>query len=159
MPDRSPYLDALHLLARRDLSVAQLRDRLLDRDHDRDGIDRAIEHLLETGALDDRRVAAAFVRTALTVKGRGRLRIQRELQAMGIPQGIATSAIADAFGSVDERSLIAKALRKKLRGGKTIASPADYARVYQFLMRQGFSPGAATAALRVYRRGLPDDDS
>ena len=159
MPDRSPYLDALHLLARRELSVTQLRERLRDRDHDRDAIDGAIEHLLETGALDDRRVAATYIRTALTVKGRGRLRIQRELQALGIPQDIATSAIADAFGSVDERGLITKALQKKLRGGKKITSPADYARVYQFLMRQGFSPGAATAALRPYRKALPDDPS
>lgn len=157
MPDRSAYLDALHLLARRELSVKQLRDRLIDRDHAREDIDRAVEHLLETGALDDRRVASAYVRTALTIKGRGRLRIQRELQEIGLPQDIITSALADAFGSVDGRGLIAKALQKKLRGGKKISSPAEYARVYQFLMRQGFSPEGVTAALRSHRRAGRDD--
>lgn len=153
MPDRSAYLDALHLLARRELSVQQLRERLIDREHDRDEIERAIEHLLETRALDDRRVASAYVQTAIKVKGRGRLRIQRELQQMGIPREVASEAIATAFGDVDERSLITKALQKKLRGGKTITSPAEYARVYQFLMTQGFSPAAVKAALRAYRRG------
>src|ERR1043165_5626084 len=101
MPDRTAYLDALHLLARRELSVTQLRERLVDREHAREDIDLAIDHLLETRALDDARVAAAYVRTALKVKGRGRLRIQRELQDMGIPRDVASQALAEAFGYVD----------------------------------------------------------
>lgn len=154
MPDRTAYVDALHLLGRRELSVRQLRERLRDREHSPEDVDRAIDLLIENRALDDRRVAAAYVRTALKVKGRGRLRIQRELQAMGIEKEVAAEALADAFGEVDERSLIAKALQKKLRGTTKIASPADYARVYQFLMRQGFSPAAVSAALRAYRKGV-----
>ncbi len=152
MPDRSAYVDALHLLARRELSVRQIRERLLDREHDRDDVERAIERLLETRALDDARVAAAYVRTAIKIKGRGRLRVQRELQEMGIERDVVSAAIADAFGDVDERGLIAAALRKKLRGKTTLASAAEYARVYQFLMRQGFSTAAVSAALRAYRR-------
>jgi regulatory protein len=156
--DRSAYIDALHLLGRRELSVRQLRERLIDREHDRDEIERAIEHLLETRALDDRRVAAAYIQTALKVKGRGRLRIQRELQQMGIPREVATEAIAHALGDVDERALITKALQKKLRGGKTITSSSEYARVYQYLMRQGFSTAAVNAALRAYRRTGQNED-
>jgi len=148
----SAYLDALHMLARRELSVAQLRARLLEREHDAAGVDAAIEHLIETKALDDDRVARAYARTALTVKGRGRLRIQRELSEMGIPRDIAAAAVADTFGDVDERRLIADALKKKLRGGAKIETAADYARVYQFLMRQGFSPAGVSAALRQWRR-------
>jgi len=159
MPERSAYLDALHLLARRELTVRQLRERLVDREHDRDDIERAIEHLLDTKALDDARVAAAYVRTALKVKGRGRLRIQRELQELGVERDVATDALADAFGDVDERALIAAAIKKKLRGKPKISTPADYARVYQFLMRQGFSPAGVSAALRAYRRGAPEDNS
>jgi regulatory protein len=158
MPGRSAYLDALHLLARRELSIRQVRDRLRDREHDTADIDRAIEHLIETKALDDERVANAYVRTALKIKGRGRLRIQRELQAIGIDRDIASQAVADAFGDVDERTLISAAIRKKLRGKAKLDSPAEYARLYQFLMRQGFSPGGVTAALRSYRRGTTDDN-
>jgi regulatory protein len=153
MPDRTAYLDALHLLARRELSVKQLRDRLIDREHEVGEIDRAIEHLTENGSLDDRRVAGAYIRTALKVKGRGRLRIQRELHQMGIPRDVASEAIAEAFGEVDERGLIRRALEKKLRG-KKIASPSEYARVFQYLVRQGFSPATITAVLRAQRRGV-----
>ena len=139
--------------------MRQLRERLRDREHPDDDIDRAIALLLENRALDDRRVADAYVRTALKVKGRGRLRIQRELQEMGIEKDVAGEALAEAFGDVDERALIAQALKKKLRSKTKIESPAEYARVYQFLMRQGFSPAAVTAALRAYRKGGFDEDS
>ncbi len=103
-------------------------------------------------------MAGAYVRTALEVKGRGRLRIQRELQAMGIENDVAAEALAEAFGAVDERALIARALKKKLRGGVKIMSPAEYARVYQFLMRQGFSPAAVSSVLRVHRKSAQFDD-
>lgn len=156
---RTAYVDALQLLGRRELSERQLRERLRHRQHPAEDIDRAIALLLENRALDDRRVADAYVRTALRVKGRGRLRIQRELQEIGIDKDVAAAALAEAFGDVDERALIAQALKKKLRGKTTIASPAEYARVYQFLMRQGFSPAGVTAALRAFRRGDPADDS
>jgi len=152
----SAYLDALRLLARRELTEKQVRERLVDREHDREEIDRAIEDLIHTKALDDARVAAAYVRTALKIKGRGRLRIQRELQEMGVEREVAAQALAEAFGDVDERALIAAAIKKKLHGKPKIASAAEYARVYQFLMRQGFSPGGVSAALRGYRRGTPD---
>jgi regulatory protein len=145
---RSAYLDALHLLARRELSVAECRARLLDRDHSAEEVDAAIAHLVETGALDDGRVARAHSRTALTVKGRGRLRIQRELHARGIPHEVAAEALADALGESDERTLVSKALQKKLRGRTRLLDRSEYARLYQFLMRQGFTPGAIRAELR-----------
>src|SRR5262249_60996657 len=115
---RSAYLDALHLLTRRELSVAGLRARLEDRSHSDEDIEKAIAHLLETGALDDARVARAYARTGATVKGRGRLRIARELQEMGIERDVATAALADVFGDLDERTLIPRALQKKLPGGR-----------------------------------------
>jgi len=143
----SAYLDALHLLARRDLSVQQTRGRLLDRDHDPEQVEAAIAHLLATGALDDARVAREYATTALKVKGRGRLRIQQELRAKGIAREVATEAVGDVFGDVDERALIARAIQKKLRGKPRVASRPEMARLYQSLLRQGFTPAAVRAAL------------
>jgi regulatory protein len=148
MRRESAYLDGLRLLGRRELSVAGLRARLIDRDHPADEVDAAIIHLLETGALDDGRVARAHARTATKVRGRGRLRVARELQMMGIAKEIAAEALGEVFGDLDERALIARALQKKLYGRTRISSPAEYARLYQFLMRQGFTPAAIVAALR-----------
>jgi regulatory protein len=143
------YLTALKLLARRELSVEAVRIRLRDRDYPDAEISAAIEHLLETGALDDGRVARAYARTAATVKGRGRLRVIRELRAMGIERPIAAEAVAEVFGDLDERALIAKAIQKKLRGRKKVKDAAERARLYQHLLRQGFSPDGAAHALRA----------
>jgi regulatory protein len=98
---RSAYVDALYLLARRELSEQQLRGHLAEREHQREEIDAAIQRLRDEGSVDDRRVARAYARTALKVKGRGRLRIQRELHERGIPKDVAAEALAEIFGDVD----------------------------------------------------------
>ena len=154
----SAYTDALQLLARRELTEKELRDRLLDRDHPREEIDRVITHLLESKALDDGRVARAHARTAADVKGRGRLRVIRELNAMGVARVTATEAVTEVFADVDERALIAKALQKKMRGKARITDAREHARLYQYLMRQGFSPAGIIAALRKLggRRDVED---
>jgi regulatory protein len=144
----SAYLDGLKLLGRRELSVADLRSRLLDREHTPEDADEAIARLLDTGALDDRRVARAYARTASKVKGRGRLRVTRELQAMGIARDTIAEAVAEVFGDIDERAMIDRAIQKKLRGGARPSTMQERARLYQFLMRQGFTPAAVLAALR-----------
>jgi regulatory protein len=154
---RSAYLDALHLLARRAVSVAECRERLRARDHAEAEIDAAIAHLLETGGLDDARFANAYARTSAETKGRGRLRVIRELQARGVDKNVAAEAAANVFGEKDERSLVAKALQKKLRGRPKPADTAAYARLYQYLMRQGFSPAVVSDTLRKLRRGSADD--
>ena len=44
--------------------------------------------------------------------------------------------------------VIARALQKKMRGRPRVANTAEHARLYQYLMRQGFTPAGITAALR-----------
>jgi regulatory protein len=144
----SAYIDGLKLLGRRELSVAQLRSRLIEREHSPEEADEAVARLLENGSLDDRRVARAYARTASKIKGRGRLRVARELQALGISRDIVAEAVADVFGDLDERTLIDRAIQKKLRGGKKPSTMQERARLYQFLMRQGFTPAAVSTALR-----------
>jgi SOS response regulatory protein OraA/RecX len=154
---RSAYLEALHLLAGRELSVQECRARLEDREYPAAQIQAAIHHLLETRALDDERVARAHARAA-AVKTRGRLRVIRELQARGIAADIVAAAVGEVFGDLDERALVAQAVQKKLRGGRRLSSAAEVARLYQYLMRQGFTPAAVTAELRKMRLPMGTDD-
>jgi regulatory protein len=153
------HTEGLKLLARRELSVEGVRARLQDRGFPAPAIEAALERLIESGALDDTRVARAYARTAATVKGRGRLRVMRELLQMGIHSEVAAQALGEVFGELDERSLIAQALQKKLRGRAKLTDQHEYARMYQYLMRQGFSPAGVTAALRRFRsgRGIDQD--
>jgi regulatory protein len=153
----SAYVDALHLLSRRALTIAECRDRLRDRQHPEDRVDAAIARLLETGGLDDTRLAQAYARTAVEIKGRGRLRVVRELQARGIDKQVAAEAVAEVFDEKDERALVARALEKKLHGRPRPADAAESARLYQFLMRQGFTPAVVIDSLRRLRQTTDDD--
>jgi SOS response regulatory protein OraA/RecX len=83
--------------------------------------------------------------------------VLRELIQMGIHNEVAGEALGEVFGELDERSLIEQALRKKLRGRTKMNDQHEYARLYQYLMRQGFSPAAVVAALRRYRGGRQVD--
>jgi regulatory protein len=151
------HTEGLKLLAGRDLSVEGVRSRLLDRGYGREEIEDAIVRLLEAGALDDGRVARAYARTAANIKGRGRLRVMRELHQMGIHRDVAAEALGEVFSELDERALITQAVNRKLRGRARLADANEYARLFQYLMRQGFSPDGVTAALRRFRTRAPAD--
>ncbi len=71
------------MLSRRELSRAELTAKLIDRGFTREAVDAAVERLAGQPFVDDRRAAFAHVRTASRLKGRGQLRIQRELEARG----------------------------------------------------------------------------
>jgi regulatory protein len=141
-----PYTAAVRLLAARELSAAQLRRRLKRRQYPDEAIESAIDRLRASRALDDGRVARAYARTATAVKTRGRARVLREIEALGIDRTIAREAIADVFGELDEETLLNRALDRKLRG-RRIKDAAEFRRLHQFLMRQGFEPGKIVRAL------------
>src|SRR5438093_2077310 len=97
----SAYLDGLKLLARRELSEAQVRQRLVRKGHDADAIDAAVVRLRQERAIDDARVAETIARTETSVRGRGKLRVRRQIEQAGIAGPVARRAIDDAFGRID----------------------------------------------------------
>ena len=70
-----------------------------------------------------------------------------------IESGGASAALGEVYAELDERALIDDALRRKLRGRTRLNDQREYARIYQFLLRQGFSPAGVAAALRRFRSG------
>ena len=66
----STYVAALRMLARRELSEAQVRQRLARKEHPAEEIDAAIDRLRADRAIDDSRVAEAIARTATAIKRR-----------------------------------------------------------------------------------------
>src|SRR5262245_56939693 len=121
MADHSrAYLDGLKLLARRELSELQVRERLMRRGHDEAAVDSAIARLRSNRAIDDARAADTIARTETAGHGRGKLRVQMQLERAGIATPTANRAIDDAFSTVDEASLIEASLNKRLRPGEAI---------------------------------------
>ena len=146
------YVAALRMLAQRELSEAQLRQRLARRGYDRDVIDAAIARLKSENNIDDARVAALIAQSETTRRKRGRLRVKRQIEAAGIAASIAQQAIDEAFRSIDADALMAAALERRLRGGKSIGDEKEFQRLYRYLCTQGFEPDRVLALLRARRK-------
>jgi regulatory protein len=133
-----PYLDALKMLARRDLSEAQVRQRLARHGHDPESIDAAVARLKGERAIDDGRVAEAIARRETVAKRRGRLRVERQIASAGITGATARRAVDEIFGEIDGEALIEAALTRRLRGRTTIQDDAEFHRLCRYLTGQGF---------------------
>ena len=147
----SAYLTALKQLARRELSEAQIRQRLSRRGFTPDDIDPAIARLRQDGSLDDARVAAAIARSQLSLKKRGARRVLREITAAGIASPLADRAVAEVYAEVDAEALIAAAIDRRL-GARRLDDDREMARLFRYLIGQGFDSERAMAALRKRRK-------
>lgn len=150
-PEGPPRLAALRLLGRRDYTAFELTTRLVERGYPPDEVRAAIDALTADGAVDDSRAAFAHVRTSARIKGRGRLRIIRELEARGIAAGVIRDAIAQ-LSPDDDRAAIERLLAR--RGLPRPLQPDDRRRLFQHLLRRGFPSAAISAALAF----TPDDE-
>jgi regulatory protein len=148
----SAYVDGLKMLARRELSEQQVRQRLARKGHSTDAIDDAVTRLRHERALDDGRVAEAIARTETSVRRRGRIRVQLQLQKAGIDKSTAKRAIDEVFASIDDGALIEAALNKRLRGRDTIEDDKEFQRLYRYLAGQGFGAEQIMKALTARPR-------
>jgi regulatory protein len=146
------YVDALKMLARRELSEAQLRERLARRGFDAEAIDDAVVRLSAERAIDDARVAESIVRTATSVRRRGKLRVGLALERAGIAGATARKAVAEAFATIDEDAHIEAAISKRLHGRDTIADDREYQRLYRYLVNQGFDSDRILTRLTARKR-------
>jgi regulatory protein len=145
------YLTALRQLARRELSEAQIRQRLSRRGFTSDDIDSALTRLREDGSVDDARVAGAIARSQLSIKKRGERRVRREIEAAGISSALAERAVAEVYGEVDADALLAAAIDRRL-GTRRLDDDREMARFYRYLVGQGFDSDKAMTALRARRK-------
>jgi len=150
-PDSSKaaYLVALRWLTARELSEAQVRHRLSDRGYSAAAIDPAIERLLQDHTIDDRRAATAVARTEARIRRYGPRRVLGKLTAMQIDRDLAKDVVRDLFGETNEEQLLETTLDRRLRGKpERLKDPAERRKMLAYLVRQGFSPSAASNALR-----------
>ena len=148
----SPYIDGLKMLGRRELSEAQVRQRLARKGHADEDVETAIQRLKAERALDDARVADAIARTEITIKRHGRMRVRRQIESAGIAPALVKQAVDNAFGEVDDTALLQAALGRRLRGNRSITDQREFQRLYRYLTAQGFESDRILAALNA-RRG------
>jgi regulatory protein len=146
------YLAAVKMLARRELSERQVRQRLVRKQFDSAAIDDAITRLKRERAIDDARVAGAIARLETHGRRRGLARVRQKLMAAGIASPVADAAGEDIAAQVDLDALLAQALERRLRGRATIEDEREMARLFRQLVTQGFESDRVMRLLRSRRR-------
>ena len=150
-PDSSKaaYFRALRWLTARELSEAQVRARLAEKGYTDAAIKPAVERLLQDHTLDDRRAATAVARTEAKVRRHGPHRVMGKLIAMRIDRELAKDVVRELFGEEEEEALLEKTLEIRLRGNpERLRDPRERRKILAYLVRQGFSASAASAAIR-----------
>lgn len=146
---KAAYFRALRWLSARELSEAQVRDRLADRGYSDAAIGPAVDRLRQERTIDDRRVASAAARTEARVRRRGPRRILGKLISMQIDRDLAQEVVKELFGETDEQELLETTLERRLRGNfERLKDPLERRKVLTYLVRQGFSASAAASTLR-----------
>lgn len=151
-PTRTAYDKALGLLARREHSRRELKQKLERGGFARDESAVALERLGDQGYQDDDRFAASLFRSRAG-QGYGPARIRAELRS----QGVSDATIRELMETtdIDWHDLAAGQLRRRY-GGPT-ADPVERARRAQFLLRRGFAAATVRGLTHADAEDADDD--
>jgi regulatory protein len=116
-----------------------------------------VDTLRRQGYLDDRRLAAGFMRFAAKHRPGGPHLARRKLRKAGVSEEIIEEEIREALPPARERELAEALARKKLRGTKSREQAVR--RVHGFLARRGFSESVVSAICSKILKGtFPGED-
>ncbi len=131
---------AVKLLAAKPRSVAELRERLLEKEWaSEEAVDAALARLKEYGYLDDERFAFGFASYRVRQKPVGRGRLARDLQMKQVPRETADAALELDYQETPEEELIARAIEKRERLRGVPSTRQETKSLYEHLQRRGFS--------------------
>ncbi|NOT06731.1 MAG: RecX family transcriptional regulator [Gemmatimonadales bacterium] len=101
----------------------------------------AVARATGLGLVDDARFAVGFAQTRAG-RGRGPLRLRRDLASLGVDRAVIEKALAEAFGENGVPAPDAGALaRRRLQQLRGLPRPVQRRRLLAFLARRGFSGG------------------
>jgi regulatory protein len=134
------YDRALNMLAFRARSSTELARSLVRKGEPKELVDAAIERLREQGLLDDAAFAQSFTRAKVLGAQQSRRRVQQDLARKGVARDVTDAAIATVFEEeqVDQREVVERAARKKLRSLTKLEPAVRRRRLYAFLARRGY---------------------
>jgi regulatory protein len=143
---------ALKALGRRMRTEADLRRALRAKvEPDESGaakISAVLARLKEYGYLDDVNFAETYTRLRQENEKFGQRRVKQDLAQKGVPQAIASEAIAARYEDVNEEALARQHLeRKRIRKPE---NEKETARVMRRLVAAGFSTGVIYKVLRQW---------
>ncbi|MEZ5439694.1 MAG: regulatory protein RecX [Lysobacteraceae bacterium] len=147
---------AIGLLARREHSRQELREKLLQRGHVETEVEDALRQLIDKGLQSEERFAGSLARTRMAA-GHGPLRIRNDLRCKGLDDDQINAAMGEE--APDWPALAMEALQRRfgepddLSKDDRLAAMKRRNRQLAFLMRRGFNTETAMAAQRRWEQG------
>lgn len=149
---------AFRLLAAKPRSVAELRERLMEKNWTNlEIVNSVIEKLEDYKYLDDRQYAADLAVSKLRQKPQGKRRLQQSLSQKKLSRETVEEAIGTAFEKLPEDDLIDRAIAKRLRLKGKPETREDTKKFYDHLLRQGFDFGLIRSKMDEVAKGRYDD--
>jgi regulatory protein len=153
------FARAVKLLAAKPRSVAELRERLLEKQWTNEEIVEAVlAKLGEYGYLNDERFAFGYASYKVRQKPVGRQRLQRDLQLKKVDRETADEAIKLVFEETPEEELIDRAIEKRTRLRGRPQTRAEVKSLFDHLLRQGFSYELVAGKVRAISKTDIDEE-
>lgn len=131
---------AVKLLAAKPRSIAELRERLREKEWSNDeAVAYAIAKLSEYGYLNDEQFAFGYASARVRQKPVGRGRLARDLQMKKIDRATAEQTLEKVFDETPEAELIDRAIEKRIRLRGRPATRQATKSLFDHLLRLGFS--------------------
>lgn len=131
---------AVKLLAAKPRSVAELRERLLEKDWTtEEAADYAIARLSEYGYVNDEQFALGYASARVRQKPVGRQQLARDLQIKQIDRELAEQTLEKVFEATPEADLIDQAIEKRTRLRGRPKTRQETKSLFDHLLRRGFS--------------------
>jgi regulatory protein len=140
---------AYKAVARRDLTVAELRARLERKHVPPEAIEDAVAELEDTGFLDDARYARQFAEDKRELEQWGSERIAGDLRRRGIAPGLIDAAVSVQSRDSELRTAL---LLLAQRFPEPPRDDRERDRAWQMLVRRGYTPEIAYDAIRAWER-------
>jgi regulatory protein len=131
---------AVKLLAAKPRSVAELRERLAEKESaTEEAIEYAIGKLSEYGYLNDEQFALSFAQARVRQKPVGRGRLARDLKTKKIDKELAAETLDKVFAETPEDTLIDETIEKRIRLHGRPTTRQETKSLFDHLLRRGFS--------------------
>ncbi len=102
-------------------------------------VETVIARLREYGYLDDERYAFSYASSKVKQRPIGRRRLERDLKFKQIENNVATEALELVYAETPEEQLIDRAIEKRIRLRGRPKDRAEAKKLFDHLLRQGFS--------------------
>ena len=136
---------AVKLLAVKDRTEKELRDKLVQKGYEADEIDGAVEFMANYGYINDRAYAEKYLSDGINLRGHGEGRIKLELLRRGVSRETVEEVIAENM-SFDASERIAEVLDRRFADAD-MGNPKERNRIFAYFARRGYRSGDIRSAM------------